>query len=112
MQHDMRVYSADILKAVGNIYEFIGKCTFEDFINDSKIKSAVERQFEIIGEALARLERSFPEEINKITNYRYIIDFRNILAHGYDVIDDGIVWNIIQDHLPVLKEEIVRLLGK
>jgi len=82
----------------------------DDYRSDVMLRSAVERQFEIIGEALARLERLDPSTASQIKDVREIIAFRNVLAHGYGVIDDGIVWGNIQLEVPDLLQTVVRLL--
>ncbi len=65
-----------------------------------------EREFEIIGEALARLRRDFPDESSTIPQIHRIIGLRNIIAHGYDVVDHLILWDVIENHLPSLLEAI------
>jgi uncharacterized protein with HEPN domain len=70
----------------------------------------VEREFEIIGEALSRLDRLGPATASRISSLRRIVDFRNRIIHGYDSVDDLIVWRTIQDHLPGLKKEVESLL--
>lgn len=70
----------------------------------------MERKFEIMGEALNRLRRDEPALLSKLRDHRDIISFRNILVHGYDAIDDRIVWSIIEDELDNLKEDVERLL--
>jgi uncharacterized protein with HEPN domain len=70
----------------------------------------VEREFEIIGEALNRLDRLAPATAAQITSLRRIVDFRNRIIHGYDSVDDIIVWRTTQQHLPVLKSEVDTLL--
>jgi len=67
---------------------------------------AVERDFEIIGEALNRIRHTDNEILNRISESRRIIEFRNILIHGYDVVDESIVWNAVTGHLPILIAEI------
>jgi uncharacterized protein with HEPN domain len=74
------------------------------------IKTAIERELEIIGEAAKRLRDEFPEVAEQISGLDKIIGFRNILAHGYDVISNEIVWKILEIHLPVLKKETSHLL--
>jgi len=69
---------------------------------------ALEREFEIIGEALVRLERLDPEGLAcKIPEYRKIIGFRNLVAHGYDIIDDAALWDLTQNHVPELYQKII-----
>jgi len=96
----------DIDRAVELITEFTHNKQFEDYTDGALLRSAVERQFEIIGEALNRLKYTDPEALIEISDYQRIIAFRNVLAHGYDAISDEIVWDIIQNRLPVLGKEI------
>jgi uncharacterized protein with HEPN domain len=72
----------------------------------------VERQFEIIGEALSRLNRLDPDKASAISEHHRIIRFRNVLIHGYDVIDHETTWSLIQAKLPVLRAELDGLLGQ
>lgn len=71
----------------------------------------MERQFEVIGEALAQLARLDETIVAQITEHRRIIAFRNTLIHGYADVDDRIVWDIIETKLPILPREIAELLG-
>jgi len=73
------------------------------------VQRAVEREFEIIGEALNRIKKVDPELLEHVSAYHRIIGFRNILAHGYDIIDEKLVWDAINKHLPVLVQEIKKL---
>jgi len=71
------------------------------------LQLAIEREFEIIGEALSRLEKVDPETLaDKIPEYRKIIDFRNILAHGYDIIDVAAMWDFVQNRVPELLKKV------
>ena len=107
MPHNIRKLLIDISLACEELSEFIEEKTFHDFLNDRMLQLAIERQFEIIGEALARLERKDPDNLpNKIPEYRKIIDFRNLIAHGYDVIDNAALWDFAVYHVPELKLKI------
>ncbi len=86
--------------------------TVDDYEVDETLRLAVERSFEIIGEALLRLERRDPAVIERITEPRQVIAFRNRLAHGYDVIDNAAVWAIINTTLPRLHAEVRTLLAE
>lgn len=74
------------------------------------LRSAVERQFEIIGETLVQLSRLDEALAARISEYRRIIAFRNILIHGYAQVDDRIVWDILETKLPILRREVRMLL--
>jgi len=84
--------------------------TFDEYTVDRWFRRAVEREFEIIGEALSRLDRLAPETAARITALRRIVDFRNRIIHGYDSVDDVIVWRTIEHHLPLLLSEVEALL--
>jgi len=75
------------------------------------VQAAVERKFEIIGEAINRIKRLDASLVEAIPGYERIIGFRNIISHGYDVIDPEIVWNAIQDYLPALRSRVKDLLS-
>jgi uncharacterized protein with HEPN domain len=103
MDHDPRAYLWDARESANAITEFVRGRTFEDYASDSMLRSAVERQFEIIGEALRRLEKTAPELALRLPERSKAIAFRNILIHGYDSIDHSIVWLTIHDDLPALR---------
>ncbi len=92
------------------IRQFAADRNLQDYLDDPILRSAVERQFEIIGEALSRLVRTDAVTVSHIDDYQRIIAFRNILIHGYDVVDDQIVWDAVQNKLPVLGGEVETLL--
>ena len=82
-----------------------------DYHESLLLRSGVERQFEIIGEAAARLRREAPEAAAKLSNADRMIGFRNILAHGYDSIRDEVVWETVTISLPKLIAELDELLA-
>ena len=100
----------DILANANEVHEFVDGMAFEEYVADRKTQSAVERKFEIIGEALNRIGRMDEELLEKIRDYRSIISFRNILAHGYDSVDERVVWGIIEADLENLIEDAGKLI--
>jgi len=110
MKHDARVYLHDIHEASEHILEFTKGMSLIDYRGSELVKAAVERKFAIIGEALVRLRREYPQLLEKISDTEKIIGFRNVLVHGYDMIEDATVWSAIQSNLPILIEEIEALL--
>ncbi len=111
MQLESKRYLHDIKLAAERLSGFTEGQVFNDYEQDVMLRSAVERQFEIIGEALSQLAR-IDESIDRISDYRSIIGFRNILIHGYTDVDDTIVWDIIQSKLPILRREVDDLLAE
>lgn len=100
-----QLYLADILRAGQALNEFtIGK-TFEDYQASLLLRFAVERQLEIVGEALNQLLIHAPEFENRFKYRRQIKGFRNVLAHEYMAIDNALVWGILEVHLPELLSE-------
>jgi uncharacterized protein with HEPN domain len=99
----------DIYTAINNINTYIGdNRTFEFYENNAMLQDAVERNIEIIGEAVNSLLRIEPDI--EITNARRIVDARNKIIHGYDEIENTQIWGIIVNHLPVLLSEVERYL--
>ncbi|MBM4066761.1 MAG: DUF86 domain-containing protein [Planctomycetes bacterium] len=110
MDHDPKAYPFDIKQACDEIKKFIQDMSFEEYSRNSMVKAAVERKFLVIGEAMARLKREHPEIIDKITDHEKIIGFRNVLVHGYDIIDDATVWSAIKDSIPTLRHQMEDIL--
>ena len=109
-QLDIRKYIFDINEACELLLQFTAGKTFSDYSTDPMLRSAVERQFEIIGEALVQAFRLDPSLSSRISNAGRIIAFRNRLIHGYSSIADEIVWGILQANLPTLKKELASLM--
>ncbi|MBP1631621.1 MAG: hypothetical protein H6Q15_2514 [Bacteroidetes bacterium] len=99
----------DIQEAIQNILDYTQDLSFEDFLDDSKTKDAVVRNFEIIGEASNKLPKDFIAT-NKAIDWIGMIGFRNILVHDYFGIDYEILWKIKSEHLKLLNENIGLLL--
>ena len=110
MNDDARKNLVDVLQAAEEIMTFVQGMDFKAYQNSPVTQRAVERDFEIIGEALNRVRRIDEELLERISEYHRIVGFRNILIHGYDVIDEMIVWKAIENHLPILVKEIQELL--
>ena len=109
MSDEIKACLEDISHSIELIESFIGNTKkFEDYRSNVMMKNAVERRIEIIGEALngaLKLDSGLP-----VSNARKIVDMRNKLIHGYDEVDDTVVWNVIMKHLPALKSEVGKLL--
>lgn len=103
MPHSIRKLLIDLTLACEEILSFVEGKDFANFEKDRILQLALEREFEIIGEALARLERIDQEQLQiKIPEYVKIIGFRNLVAHGYDVIDDAALWDFSNNLVPEL----------
>jgi uncharacterized protein with HEPN domain len=100
----------DIQQAGMLVERFTRGKTFDHYEHDPLLRSGVERQLEIIGEALNQLARIDPERAARVTDYRRIIALRNILVHGYAKVDHRVIWNIVERSLPILGREIDGLL--
>ncbi|MCK4345754.1 MAG: DUF86 domain-containing protein [Bacteroidales bacterium] len=109
MLDKVKKFLYDIQISITSIEEYLGKeCDFNKYQSNKMLKRAVEREFEIIGEAMNRIDK-LDSKIN-LSSKTQIIGMRNRVIHGYDKIDDGIIWGTIIRHLPGLKEEIKKLL--
>ncbi len=91
--------------------EFTAGKMFTDYAADPLVRSAVERQFEIVGEALRVALQHQPELADKITDARAIIAFRNQLTHAYSGVDHATVWGLLERRVPQLRTEVARLLA-
>ena len=112
MRLEARKYLRDIQVAAERIERFTRGKQFEQYLADEMLRSAVERQFSIIGEALVRLDKDSPDVAPAIPNRSKIIAFRNILIHGYAAVDDRIVWGVIENYLAALKSTVEELVAR
>ena len=111
MRLEAQKYLHDIQRAADRVDRFCTGKTFAQYLADEILRSAVERQLGIIGEALSRLAKEDPEVAAAIPDYVKIIAFRNILIHGYAAVDDKIVWGVVENHLAPLQAAIKRLVS-
>lgn len=112
MPRDARAYLADIVAACDAITIAVSGLDLALYQTNRLVRSSVEREFIIIGEAIAALSRVAPDTFNSITNSRRIVDFRNQLTHEYPTVDDGIVWAIVENDVPVLGRECATFLDR
>lgn len=105
MDNDIKTWLYDILNAIVEINSFFENQSkvFMDYQKDLRTKRAVERNIEIIGEAMNRILKL--DETIAITSSRKLVDVRNRIIHGYDSVSDEVIWGIVVKHLPVLKKE-------
>jgi len=112
MPRSTKAYLADIVDSCDAIEKAISGIATEDYLSNRLVRSAVEREFLIIDEALVSLGRLEPDLASQITHARLIVGFRNRLAHEYSAIDDEAVLRIAQRDVPVLRKECESLLAR
>ena len=112
MQREINKYLFDISQACDLLVQFTAGKTFADYTANPMLRSAVERQFEIVGEALNHVLQLDPCLVSRISNTRRIISFRNRLIHAYASTADDVVWGVIENHLSVLQREIALLFNE
>ena len=112
MDNEIKTWLFDILNSINEIESFfIDKSKiFEDYEQDILLKRAIERNIEIIGEAMNRILKKDAEI--EISNSRKIVDTRNRIIHGYDSVSDDVVWGVVIKYLPILKNEVQAFLDK
>lgn len=111
MHADSPKYLWDVQNAATLIERFVSGRSYEDYVSDPMLKSAVERQLEIIGEALNALSRRDPATAKAIPDLARIVSFRNVLIHGYASVDDKLVWGVVEAKLSTLRHTITDLLA-
>lgn len=110
MKLEIKKFLFDIKESIESIESYLGDARdFNLYLENKMLRRAVEREFEIIGEAMNKIEKI--DSSIKISSKKQIISMRNRVIHGYDKIDNEIIWGIIVRHLPQLKLEISKLLG-
>jgi len=112
MDIEIKAWLYDILNAINEIDGFFVDTAkdFSTYQSDIRTRRAVERNIEIIGEAMNRILQK--DDSIELSNSRKIVDTRNRIIHGYDSVSDNIIWSIVISHLPVLKSEVEMMLGE
>ena len=112
MDDNIKTWLYDILSSINEIESYFLETPkmFEIYQNDLRTKRAVERNIEIIGEAMSRILKENSEI--EISNSRKIVDVRNRIIHGYDSVSDDVIWGIVIRNLPVLQNEVEILLNE
>ena len=100
MERDPRVYLWDVGQAADEIVQFTAALDAAGYQNNPLVRAAVERKFEIIGEALNKLSKLAPELAPRVPHLRRIVGFRNLLIHGYATVDSAQVWRIVHNRFP------------
>lgn len=109
MHPEIKIWLKDIELSIKEIHEFLPhKRTYADFQNDLKTRKAIERNIEIIGEAMSRIREIDPDIL--ISDSRKIVDTRNRIIHGYDSVSADVIWLVVTHDLPILEKEVLKLL--
>lgn len=111
MTRELSAYLFDVLEACNAIEDVMTGVTLEDYREKRSIRSSVEREFIIIGEALRRISVLDSYLFMNISNSRSIVDFRNLLTHNYGAVNDSAVYGLVYSDLIVLKAEVTELLS-
>ena len=110
MQHNIKKYLFDIKVSIESIYEYLGtERNFNKYLENKLLRRAIERELEIIGEATSKILKI--DSNIEISDSRRIVDLRNWIIHGYDKVDDIIIWGIISKDIPQLENQIDKLLN-
>jgi len=110
MDNHIKTLLFDILNSINEINEYIAdNRTYDNYFNNKILQRAIERNLEIIGEAMNRILKI--DDNIPIQDVKKIIDTRNKIIHGYNQVDNIIIWGIVIKYLPILKSEVEKLLS-
>ena len=112
MRREAAKYLVDVRDAAAALTRFVADRTREEYLQDELLRSGVQWQFAVIGEAISQLAKIDLDTAERITDDRQIIGFRNILIHGYGEVNDEAVWLRIEEHLPILIADVSQLLDE
>ena len=110
MKHEIKTWLYDIIQSIEEIESYFADKPkrFEDYLSDKKTQRAVERNIEIIGEAVNRILKV--DSDFKLENAHKIVGARNRIIHGYDSVSHEVIWSIVINHLPNLQVEVSKLI--
>ena len=108
---DPQKYLSDMLDRANFVVEVLVKRSRMELDSDRLLRSAIERELSILGEALYQLHQAEPKLAEKIDNWREIIRFRHVLVHGYSVLNMDMIWDVVRDDLPGLIGQLETLLN-
>lgn len=111
MRRDPRTYLWDAVAALDSISAFVHGRSFSDYETEELLRSAVERKFEVLGEALNQLSKVDLDVAGRVPGLRQVVGFRNILIHGYAHVDDVLVWQAVEG-TPELRSALAALLDE
>lgn len=109
MQPETHKLLVDILHAADEIREFTGGYDLASFRKDPKCRAAVERKFEIMGEACTRIRDRDSDAFEKLPYGHQVIGLRNRVIHGCDSVDETIIWDVISIHLDAFITQVETL---
>lgn len=112
MSREPRAYLADIIESSYAIDTAVAGVQIDDYLGNRLVRSSVEREFTIIGEAVLALSHKAPDIFAAITGAQRIVDFRNRLTHEYSTVDDELVWGLAKVDLPILRSECETLIAQ
>jgi uncharacterized protein with HEPN domain len=101
----------DTRDAAAVISQVSQRRTLQAYSADRIVRQSVERNFELTGEAIKRLPQHDPDTAARIAQYPQIVAFRNVLIHGCDLVDHGLVWSAVQTQVPAMLRDVAAILG-
>jgi uncharacterized protein with HEPN domain len=110
MRREVDKYLYDVLTACNAIRQFTADKTLKDYQSNLMLRSAVERQLMIVGEALNQAVHIQPDLSEQIGEVREIVNLRNIIVHGYAVVENETIWGIVTDEVPALVKQVSKLI--
>ena len=112
MRHNLDIYLSQLSDTGTEIVAFTQGKTLERYLHDRALRLIVERLFTIFGEAMVRVRLHFPEAYAQLADAPKVVQFRNLLTHRYDLVDDAQVWRIVEHYLPPLLHEVNLLMER